>query len=167
MDLKPQTSNDRHVELRQIADADLPLLYSFQLDPVAARMAVVNPRNPEEFQAYWNTIRQDPLVTVRAVIVDNRVAGSIACYPFEGHAYIGYWLGQSYWGRGIASRSLEILLQEVTTRPLYARVAKHNLASIKVLQRNGFILQGYRFVDETERYPTCEEALLMLASAGI
>ena len=37
---------------------------------------------------------------------------------------------------------LESFLQIVATRPLYARVAKDNIGSIRVLQKNGFTIDS-------------------------
>ena len=42
--------------------------------------------------------------------------------------------------RSGATRALALLLEQVTTRPLYAYVAKHNLASIRVLEKCGFTI---------------------------
>src|SRR2546427_11850637 len=61
----------------------------------------------------------------------------------EGERLVGYWLGKEYWGRGIATRALSIFLDQVKMRPLYARVAKHNGASIRVLEKCGFKIIGH------------------------
>ena len=53
-----------------------------------------------------------------------------------------YWLGREFWGKGIASRALRVFLREVQVRPLYARVAKDNVASLRVLQKCGFEIRG-------------------------
>ena len=55
---------------------------------------------------------------------------------------IGYWLGREFWGRGIASAAVLLLLRFESTRPLIARVAKHNLGSIRVLEKAGFTRVG-------------------------
>jgi RimJ/RimL family protein N-acetyltransferase len=44
-------------------------------------------------------------------------------------------------GRGIATRALQEFLQ-LATRPLYARAASDNAASIRVLTNCGFLLVG-------------------------
>jgi RimJ/RimL family protein N-acetyltransferase len=54
---------------------------------------------------------------------------------------VGYWLGREFWGKGIATRALVEFLKVVAERPLYARVAKHNIASFRVLEKCGFKLQ--------------------------
>ncbi len=55
---------------------------------------------------------------------------------------MGYWIGREFWGQGIASRALDLFLQEETRRPLYAHVAVHNLASRRVLEKCGFSMVG-------------------------
>ena len=56
----------------------------------------------------------------------------------EGKREVTYWVDRSRWGRGIASQALADFLQIETTRPLYGRVAEHNIGSAKVLTRAGF-----------------------------
>ena len=56
----------------------------------------------------------------------------------SGEREVGYWIGKEYWGRGIATRALSESLDYLQTRPLYARVARHNVASIRVLHKCGF-----------------------------
>jgi hypothetical protein len=42
----------------------------------------------------------------------------------------------------VATAAVAALLDEVTVRPIHARVAEDNLGSIRVLERNGFVLVG-------------------------
>jgi RimJ/RimL family protein N-acetyltransferase len=51
---------------------------------------------------------------------------------------VGYWIGKEYWGRGIATAALQEFLTHLKMRPLHAYVAKHNKASIRVLEKCGF-----------------------------
>ena len=55
---------------------------------------------------------------------------------------MGYWLGREYWAKGIATRALGQFLRIVRLRPLYARVAQDNHASIRVLEKCGFAICG-------------------------
>jgi RimJ/RimL family protein N-acetyltransferase len=52
---------------------------------------------------------------------------------------VGYWIGREFWGRGLATRALAELLGMVNARPLHAYVAKSNVASIRVLEKCGFV----------------------------
>jgi RimJ/RimL family protein N-acetyltransferase len=151
------------VHLRPVEAADLPTMFRYQLDPESCRMAVVNPRCAEAFDAHWAKILADPTVVARAILADGALAGSISCFKMEGEDCVGYWIGREHWGRRIASRALALLLAEVRTRPLHARAARANEASIRVLDRCGFRLTGYHHAPACERYPECEEAHFVLA----
>lgn len=50
-------------------------------------------------------------------------------------------IGKSHWGKGVATAALSQFLKVVTTRPLYAYVAKHNVGSIRVLEKCGFTVE--------------------------
>jgi RimJ/RimL family protein N-acetyltransferase len=63
---------------------------------------------------------------------------------------------------GIANRALHLLLREVAKRPLFASVATSNGASLRVLQKCGFVVERVRLSPATDRYPECEEAVLVL-----
>jgi hypothetical protein len=73
-------------------------------------------------------------VVTRTVLADGTVAGTIGSWPDQGQQMIGYWIGREYWGRGVATQALALLISDVLTRPLYAHVATHNAGSIRVLQ---------------------------------
>jgi RimJ/RimL family protein N-acetyltransferase len=49
-------------------------------------------------------------------------------------------VGKEFWGRGIASSAVREFLEVDTSRPLFAFVAKENLGSLCVLQKNGFTI---------------------------
>jgi [ribosomal protein S5]-alanine N-acetyltransferase len=61
-------------------------------------------------------------------------------------AAIGYWLGQEHWGKGVATAALGSFLSYVwDTFPvarLQASVFAWNPASARVLEKNGFSLEG-------------------------
>ncbi len=130
------------VALREVHDEDLPILYEQQLDPEATAMAAFPPRDRETFLAHWARILADPTVMVRAVVADDDVAGNVVCWKHDGELEVGYWIGKPFWGRGIATRALSTFLQEATERPLHAHVARHNVASRRVLAKCGFVETG-------------------------
>src|SRR5262249_44237054 len=63
--------------------------------------------------------------------------------PWSGKLEVSYWIGRAFWGKGIATKALAALLGSVKTRPLYARAARDNIASIRVLEKCGFMNAGY------------------------
>lgn len=137
-------------------DADLPLLFEHQKQPDAARMAAVHPRDPGNFAAHWAHVRSDPSVYIKAVTADNDLAGYITSFRTDDKDWVGYWIAQEHWGRGIASRALALLLGELPTRPLHATLARANTGSARVLERNGFTLTGHEHAPGSERYVACE-----------
>jgi RimJ/RimL family protein N-acetyltransferase len=155
------TAGDR-VRLRPVETGDLPRMFDLQLDPESNRMAVTNPRTREAFDAHWAKVLVDPECTARVILVGEALVGTISCFPMDGGDHVGYWIDRAYWGMGVASRALHLLLQEVMKRPLVATAATSNGASLRVLQKCGFVVERVRHSPATDRYPECEEAVLVL-----
>jgi RimJ/RimL family protein N-acetyltransferase len=130
------------VVLRDVRESDLPLLFEHQLDPDATRMAAFPARDREAFMAHWTKILRDETVAKKTILLDGHVAGNIVSFQQSGKPQVGYWIGKDYWGKGVATRALSAFLGHVTVRPLYAHVAKHNIASIRVLEKCGFTICG-------------------------
>jgi RimJ/RimL family protein N-acetyltransferase len=150
------------VRLREIAPDDLPTMYQFNLDPDANRLAATSPRSAAAFQTHWQNALADSTVVARAISVGDQLAGYISCFRRDGFHFVGYWVGQEFWGQGIATRALELLLVEVTIRPLHAHVAISNRASLRVLQKSGFVVRSVQISPADDRNLECEEALLVL-----
>ncbi len=130
------------VSLRKVSEGDLPIFFEQQRDPVANVMAAFPAKEREAFMAHWATIMADVNVGQQTILFDGQVAGNIVVFGPREHREVGYWIGREFWGKGIATRALGALLEEVKERPLYAHVAKHNIGSRKVLEKCGFRLWG-------------------------
>ncbi len=150
------------VQIRPLELSDLPQMYTLQSDPESNRMAVTIPRSPEVFDAHWQQALSETANSSRAILCDGIFVGYVSCFSLEGQDHVGYWVDRAYWGQGIASRALSLLLAEVTKRPIVATAATSNLASIRVLKKCGFVVEDVRFAPATDRYPACEEAYLVL-----
>lgn len=133
----PAPSTNR-VRLRDVAEDDLPIFYAHQLDPDATQMAAFSSRPRDAFLAHWARILANADSLEQTILVDGQVAGNIVCYEQGGEWEVGYWLGKEYWGQGVATEALAQLLAQVQTRPLYAHVVRHNIASRRVLEKCGF-----------------------------
>jgi RimJ/RimL family protein N-acetyltransferase len=134
-----------HVTLRAITPDDLPILFEQQREPEAIWMAAFTAKDPSDwdaFNAHWAKVLADPTVIVRVILADDQVAGSIGYHSWFGEPEVFYVLGKAFWGRGIATRALALFLNLVPTGPLAARVVKDNIASRRVLERNGFTVSG-------------------------
>ena len=153
------------VELRDVEVADLPSFFEFERDARACRMAAFtadDPSNREAFDAHWRKTLANPAITKRTIVTGGRVAGYVASFEREGQPEVCYWLGPAYWGKGIATRALQLLLEELPARPLFARVAKDNLASLRVLAKCGFVVCGEGRYFAAARGQEIEEAVLRL-----
>jgi ribosomal-protein-alanine N-acetyltransferase len=63
----------------------------------------------------------------------------------------------------VATAAVAVLLKEVTVRPLRARVAEDNHGSIRVLERNGFVLVGSEDSFSAARQATITELIFKLS----
>jgi RimJ/RimL family protein N-acetyltransferase len=87
-----------------------------------------------------------------AILYQGRIAGNIGIVPKEDvyrmSVEIGYFIGEEFWGKGIATEATRLLVeyieQEFTIVRIYAEVFETNKASMRVLQKNGFYLEGIR-----------------------
>lgn len=163
MKLPPPTD----VRLRRTTHEDVAALFEIQLDPAGNELAGTKPRDRAAFEARWEEILkmpQDPAVRVtpRVILADGELVGSINVFPQEGVDSIGYWIARGHWGRGIATRAVALLVAEVEVRPLFARVIAHNVASLRALEKNGFVAVLRGAAEGNERYVGGERVVLRL-----
>jgi RimJ/RimL family protein N-acetyltransferase len=92
---------------------------------------------------HWTKILAEETVIKRTVLFNGRVAGNVVSFEQECEQEVGYWIGREYWGKGVATEALSQFLAHVEVRrPLHAAVAKHNVGSIRVLEKCGFAVVG-------------------------
>ncbi len=155
------------IQLRDVEAADLPLFFEHQRDPIAVAMVAFNSRDRAAFDQHWAKLLADDsclkktITVVSAVSAENQVAGNIGSWTAEGKREIGYWLDRAFWGRGVATEALSAFLCLEQTRPLYAGVAKHNVGSIRVLEKCGF---KFHSVEETSNDAGVSFVLFTLAA---
>jgi RimJ/RimL family protein N-acetyltransferase len=128
------------MELRDVSEDDLPILFEYHRDPEATLMAQFPAREWDAFMTHWRTnILGSRATTKKAIVIDGDVAGSIVSWDKAGMRLVGYWIGRAYWNRGLASAALaRFVAEHVTARPLHAYVAVGNAGSIRVLEKCGF-----------------------------
>jgi len=86
----------------------------------------------------------------KVIEYSGKFVGGIGIMPQTGWrdhiAEIGYWIGEAYWGHGIATEALrqmtEYAFLELRYRKLFGPVLEPNHASMKVLEKNNYILEG-------------------------
>src|SRR2546430_9496983 len=140
--------------LRDVVESDLDVFFEHQRDPEATRMALFPARDREAFDAHWRRVLADRTLIKKTIVHEGEVAGNVGCWLQEGKHLVGYWLGSAYWGRGLATRALAELVEEVETRPPHAWAARSNVASIRVLAKCRFgVARPPTQADEKAREP--------------
>ncbi len=100
-----------------------------------------------------HNVDQHHKTTNFAVVADGVIVGGIG-YILKDDVYkftteIGYWIGESYWGKGYATEAIRLVLNNIREHsPLivrvYAEVFDYNKASMRTLEKNGFYLEAIR-----------------------
>ena len=103
-------------------------------------MAAFPARDMAAFMAHWSKMLGDETVTIKTILLEEQVAGNILSWERDRKRLVGYWIGKNYWGKGVATKALAEFLGVVKVRPLYAHVAKCNVASIRVLEKCRFTI---------------------------
>jgi RimJ/RimL family protein N-acetyltransferase len=153
------------IALREIRDEDLDGIFDQMRDPDGVWMAAFTAEDPDDrafFDAHMARVRADPGVTMRAITRDGQLVGHVASFDRDGELEVTYGVDRSAWGQGVASRALDLLLQEVRTRPVHARAASDNLGSLRVLERAGFRIIGTNRDFAQARKAEIEETILRL-----
>lgn len=118
------------VSLREVTEPDLTWFISQQLEVGRLRQELSNPDTK-----------------VRTISADGQVVGYIGHFKRKGRPEISYWIARQKRGNGFATCAVQQFLTEIEVRPLFARAAKDNHASIRVLQKCGFLVVAQdRFV---------------------
>ncbi|MFG1626517.1 GNAT family N-acetyltransferase [Kribbella sp. NPDC049227] len=151
------------IALRMIEDSDLDRLFDQMRDPESVRMAAFTAKDPDDraaFDAHMAKVRSSTTNTTRAITCDGQFVGTTAAFVMDGETEVTYWIDRAVWGQGIATRALELLLDLVPTRPLYARAASDNAGSLRVLRKAGFKAIGTDNGFAPARNTTIEETIL-------
>ena len=150
------------IQLRNVEANDLPLFFEHQRDPIAVAMVAFRSRDRAAFDQHWAKLLADDSLLKKTVTVDGEVAGNIGSWTAEGKREVGYWIDRAFWGRGVATEALSAFLSLEPVRPLHAGVAKHNVASIRVLQKCGFKLS--QSVEEASNDADASHVILTLTA---
>lgn len=132
------------LRLRRLVDADLDSVFEWERNSLAVQLAAF-PQRPVEPGRVRRLLseRQERRVECPACSGTERAsAGTVASFTVDGDREVSYWIDPARWGEGLATAALAALLTVETTRPLFARVAEHNVGSAKVLDRAGFVRVG-------------------------
>ncbi|MCC7574052.1 GNAT family N-acetyltransferase [Candidatus Woesearchaeota archaeon] len=82
-----------------------------------------------------------------AITINKELIGMIGYEKIKEHVVsIGYWIGEPYWGKGYVTEALKEFLEHLFKNPniirIEAKVFSYNLASCRVLEKQGFTKEG-------------------------
>jgi RimJ/RimL family protein N-acetyltransferase len=134
--------------LRPFKECDLDSLVSILNDENVTRYLSTKIPSPyTASDAKWWIEEGSHHGIVRAIIVDNICIGCIGVMPgeyeYKRSGEIGYWLAQSAWRKGLMSKAIVQLCEEVFTTSdivrIHAAVFSGNTPSMRLLEKCGFV----------------------------
>ena len=109
------------------------------------------PYEAQHAKSFLEIVTQQPTPTAWAIEADGAAVGGIGL-QMQGDiervsAEIGYWLGEPYWGRGIATEAVKAVTAQAFTlfdlTRIFAVVFTDHAASQRVLEKAGYIKEGH------------------------
>ena len=110
------------------------------------------PYTKKDAKEWLELVKKQKIVTTFCVEVDGELAGSIGVTlrddVYRKTAEIGYFIGEEYWGKGVATEAIKQMVNYLQKKfdivRIYAEVFEFNKASMKALEKNGFYLECVR-----------------------
>lgn len=143
------------ITIRQWTSEDLPnlVLYANNINIWNnLRNYFPHPYTEADAQAWLERIQVETPIVNLAIDLDGQAIGGIGLIlnkdVYVMSAEVGYWLGEPFWGQGIATEAVRLMVEYCfyyfDIIRLYAEVFETNKASMRVLEKNGFYLEGVR-----------------------
>jgi [ribosomal protein S5]-alanine N-acetyltransferase len=112
---------------------------------------------------------EDPMTSF-AIVVGGEAVGGIGFMMqediFRRSVEIGYWLGEAFWGRGLVTAAVRAMSRYIFANldvcRIYAGVFEWNPASMRVLEKAGFTLEGRMRKAATKDGQTIDEFIYAL-----
>lgn len=113
-----------------------------------------HPYSKQDALTYIEMVSKPALRNIQAIDVNGQAIGSIGIHPqgdiFLKNAELGYWLAESYWGKGIMSKAVNLMTSYAFNNweinRVFARPFHSNIGSQKVLEKC-----NYKFEARLER----------------
>jgi len=109
-----------------------------------------HPYSEENGKAFIAMATQHSPTHIFAIVVEGKAVGGIGIHPQSDvqckNAEMGYWIGEPFWGKGIITSAVKQMVEygfknfDITR--IYARPFGTNVASMRVLEKAGFVLEA-------------------------
>lgn len=145
--------NYQNITLRRLTDDDkeqLALLANNKKVWDNLRDIMPYPYTTDNAGFFINISKQETPPLTFAIEFDGQFAGVIGLIPqqdvYKKTAEIGYWIGEPFWNKGIATTSVKLITQyafdQLDFIRLHTGVFEYNTASMKVLEKCGYRKDG-------------------------
>ena len=139
-----------NLALRPLIIADAPGFAVYANNRKVAdnlRDAFPKPYNLDDAERFIHSVSGQSTPTVLGIEYQNEIIGSIGIFIGEDiyrfNAEIGYWIAEPFWGNGLGTLALNAMtnyaFSNFNLERLFARPFPFNIASIKILEKCGFV----------------------------
>ena len=148
------------ITLRHWLDTDAKALYKYASDPEVGPRAGWPPHiSEEESLEIIRTVFNNPTTWAIVWNETGEAIGAIGYGPscdcslpaWEGEPTVGYWVGKPYWGKGICTEALRLMIAHIReTTVIRSLISGHftdNHASGRVMEKCGFVATGETVFD--------------------
>jgi len=124
--------------------ADNPNVYNYLMD------SFPHPYTLDDAVNWINIMQKQNPICVFAIDIEGKLTGGIGLEMrhdiYSKAPLIGYWLGEPYWGRGIMTEAVRLVTDYAFSNfdivRLQAGILGNNPASMRVLEKAGFVKEG-------------------------
>ena len=132
---------------------DLDSLVKFASKPNIAKFMTdgfPHPYSVENGKAFIDYATKDNPIHIFAIDINKQAVGGIGIHPqadiHRKNAELGDWLAEPFWGKGVVTKAIIQMIdfgfKTYDIDRIFARPFGTNIASQKVLEKAGFILEG-------------------------
>jgi RimJ/RimL family protein N-acetyltransferase len=145
----------KKINLRVVVQADAESITKYARNPAVSRMTHMpypyKLEHAREFIRRYQRVRRKGKMYMFGIEQKEtgKIIGGISLGNVNAkqhRAELGFWLGKPFWGQGIVSEAVAIMVEfgfkRLRLRRILAMVFHHNPASMKVLEKNGFVREG-------------------------
>ena len=140
------------IKLRDLENKDKELLVEYLNNPNVVKYLSSNIPQPYSLEdaTWWVDTGSKQSAIVKAIGQDDEIVGVIGAYiqkdEYAHSAEIGYWVAERFWNKGIATEAViqftQFMFSQTNVSRLFNPVSKPNTASIRVMKKAGYQLEG-------------------------
>ncbi len=142
-----------NIILRSLTDEDAPALAQLANNRKIwdnVRDMLPHPYTIDDAFFFINLIKKENPQVSFAIEYKGAFSGMIGLVPqkdvYRKTAEIGYWLGEPFWNKGIATTAVKLItdygFDELSFIRIHTGIFEYNTASMKVLEKNGYVKDG-------------------------